>query len=123
MANLHSIDNERVELLESDGSSAKVKFFIPSNSDFFHGHFPTFKLLPAVAQFWCVTHFAQKFLKLSHNVTTIKRVKFVSPVMPDTAVVLNLSYNSAKNLVTYELRDALKMDKTYSLGTFCVEAS
>lgn len=123
MANLHNIDNERVQLLEYSETSAKVQFFIPANSDFFHGHFPSFKLLPAVAQFWCVTHFAQKFLKLSPNVKTIKRVKFVSPIMPDTTVILELSYNNTKNLVTYELSDASKIDKKYSLGTFCVEAA
>lgn len=118
MDNLHEIDNDKVELVNRTDSSAVIRFFIPAESDFFRGHFPTFKLLPAVAQFWCVNHFAQKYLNLSRDVSAIKRVKFVSPVMPNTHVTLKLNYNKEKSLMSYELSDTDIAGKTYSLGTF-----
>ena len=53
--NLHDIVDEKV--LSQSGDSAEIEFFIPASSDFFDGHFPEFKLLPAVAQFEIITRF------------------------------------------------------------------
>ena len=54
--NLHGIIVEQ-EILKED-QHVILKLNITEESDFFDGHFPQFKLLPAVAQFEIVTRLA-----------------------------------------------------------------
>ncbi|HAH62775.1 MAG TPA: hydroxymyristoyl-ACP dehydratase [Treponema sp.] len=114
--NLHKIENE--EILSRTEDSVELRFCIPASSDFFDGHFPEFKLLPAVAQFECVTRFAKKYLGTQRYVPRIHRIKFSAPVRPDTTVQLKLELNKEKHTVSYSLWDAKKSEKVYSSGTF-----
>ncbi|MFA6857399.1 MAG: hydroxymyristoyl-ACP dehydratase [Treponema sp.] len=114
--NLHAIENE--EILAQTEDAVELRFCIPAESDFFDGHFPEFKLLPAVAQFECVTRFAKKYLGTQRYVPRIHRIKFSAPIRPDTVVQLRLELNRAKSAVSYSLRDAEKPEKVYSSGTF-----
>ena len=47
--NDHDIHDEKV--ISRDETSVVLEFVIPGSSDFYDGHFPQYKLLPAVAQF------------------------------------------------------------------------
>ncbi len=58
MTNLHNVENEKI--LEKSENKVVLEFVIPATSDFFDGHFPEFKLLPAVAQFEIITRFCRK---------------------------------------------------------------
>lgn len=114
--NLHKIENE--EIISRTEDSVELQFLIPAASDFFDGHFPEFKLLPAVAQFECVTRFAKKYLGTQRYVPRIHRIKFSAPIRPDTTVQLKLELNKEKSTVSYSLWDAKKSEKVYSSGTF-----
>lgn len=115
-ANLHDITNETVLLKEDDKIS--LEFVIPVTSDFFDGHFPEYKLLPAVAQFEVVTRFSRKYFGTQRYVPSIKRIKFSAPIRPDTKIHLDLTRNSAKGTVTFNMQDANVEGKVYSSGTF-----
>jgi 3-hydroxymyristoyl/3-hydroxydecanoyl-(acyl carrier protein) dehydratase len=114
--NMHSIENE--EIISRSEDRIELKFVIPAASDFFDGHFPEFKLLPAVAQFECVTRFAKKYLGTQRYVPRIHRIKFSAPIRPDTTVQLKLELNREKSTLSYSLWDADKSEKVYSSGTF-----
>jgi 3-hydroxymyristoyl/3-hydroxydecanoyl-(acyl carrier protein) dehydratase len=114
--NLHKIENE--EILTRTGDCVELRFCIPASSDFFDGHFPEFKLLPAVAQFECVTRFAKKYLGTQRCVPSIHRIKFSAPVRPDTTVLLKLELNRERSTVSYSLWDAAKSERVYSSGSF-----
>lgn len=115
-ANLHDITNETVISKEDDKIS--LEFVIPVTSDFFDGHFPEYKLLPAVAQFEVVTRFSRKYFGTQRYVPSIKRIKFSAPIRPDTKIHLDLTRNSAKGTVTFNMQDANVEGKVYSSGTF-----
>ena len=102
--NLHDIVNE--EVLLNEGGKAILEFVIPESSDFFDGHFPEYKLLPAVAQFEVVTRFSKKYFGTQRYVPNIKRIKFSAPIRPDTKVHLELTYKAEKGLVQFTLSDA-----------------
>lgn len=119
-ANLHDIVNEKV-VSKEDGKIC-LEFVIPASSDFFDGHFPEYKLLPAVAQFEVVTRFSKKYFGTARWVPSIKRIKFSAPIRPDTTILMELKYNSEKSLVTFNLSDAKEEGKVYSSGTFNVIA-
>ena len=114
--NFHSIENEKVVSREED--NVCLEFLIPSTSDFFDGHFPQYKLLPAVAQFEVITRFSRKYLGTQRYVPNIKRVKFSAPIRPDTRIILELVKSAAKETVTFKMADADAEGKVYSSGSF-----
>ena len=115
-ANLHSIENEKI--LTQEENHIVLEFVIPEASDFFDGHFPEYKLLPAVAQFERVPRFSRKYLNTQRLVPSIKRIKFSAPIRPDTKVTLELTKNTTKNTVAFSIVDSNVKDKTYSSGSF-----
>lgn len=116
MENLHNIIDEKI--IEKTDSSVILEVVIPESSDFFDGHFPEYKLLPAVAQFEVVTRFAKKYLGTERWVPHIKRIKFSAPIRPDTKIKLELNYKAEKKLVSYTISNADKKEIVYSTGSF-----
>lgn len=116
--NLHGIVDEKI--VEKKENSVSLEFSIPESSDFFDGHFPEFKLLPAVAQFEVVTRFSRKYFNTQRYVPAIKRIKFSNPIRPDTNVHLDLEYRVEKSSVSFSMQDADIEDKVYSSGSFSV---
>ena len=116
--NLHDIKDEQI--ISKEEGKVVLEFVIPASSDFFDGHFPEYKLLPAVAQFEVVTRFSRKYFGTQRWVPSIKRIKFSAPIRPDTKIHLELTYKAEKQSVTFNLSDANLEGKVYSSGTFNV---
>lgn len=116
--NLHDIKDEQI--ISKEEGKVVLEFVIPASSDFFDGHFPEYKLLPAVAQFEVVTRFSRKYFGTQRWVPSIKRIKFSAPIRPDTKIHLELTYKAEKQSVTFNLSDANVEGKIYSSGTFNV---
>ena len=109
-----------MEIISKEEGKVVLEFVIPASSDFFDGHFPEYKLLPAVAQFEVVTRFSRKYFVTQRWVPSIKRIKFSAPIRPDTKIHLELTYKAEKQSVTFNLSDANVEGKVYSSGTFNV---
>ena len=116
--NLHDIKDEQI--ISKEEGKVVLEFVIPASSDFFDGHFPEYKLLPAVAQFEVVTRFSRKYFGTQRWVPSIKRIKFSAPIRPDTKIHLELTYKAEKQSVTFNLSDANVEGKVHSSGTFNV---
>lgn len=117
-SNVHDIKNETV--LEKADNKIALKFVIPASSDFFDGHFPEFKLLPAVAQFEIITRFSRKYFGTQRYVPSIRRIKFSAPIRPDTTIRLDLTHNVEKGSVSFTMADFDSAEKIYSSGSFSV---
>ncbi len=113
--NPHGIPAETVMYKKDNAVDLEVT--IPATSDYFDGHFPDFKLLPAVAQVDLIALFAQRYFGLSRSIPEIKRCKFTEKILPDTKVVFHLSYDEAKNSLAFKLQD-FSAQVTYSSGTY-----
>ncbi|MCQ2610909.1 MAG: hydroxymyristoyl-ACP dehydratase [Treponema sp.] len=111
----HGIEPETVVSQEAD--EVVVDFFIPASCDFFKGHFPEIQLIPAVGQVEIVVYFANKYFGWSKFMETAKRVKFTSPVRPDSKLRLRLKKNEEKHSVTFKL-STQDEQKFYSNGSF-----
>ena len=116
--NDHDIRDEKV--VSREENSIALEFVIPVTSDFFDGHFPEYKLLPAVAQFEIITRFSRKYFRTQRYVPNIKRIKFSAPIRPDTKIHLELTYKKDKATVTFNMADAQVEGKVYSSGSFAV---
>lgn len=115
----HSISDEK--LISSQENEVVLQIKIPSDCDFFDGHFDEVKLLPAVGQFEIITRFAAKYFGLKKSVSSIKRIKFSAPVLPDSQVTLAMKYAAQKKTVSFVLSDSAEPEKVYSTGSFQVE--
>lgn len=118
--NDHDIRNE--EVISKEENAVVLEFVIPATCDFFDGHFPQYKLLPAVAQFEIITRFSRKYFGTQRYVPNIKRIKFSAPIKPDTKIHLELTYKKDKGSVTFNMSDANVEGKVYSSGSFAVLA-
>lgn len=116
--NDHDIRDEVV--VSRDETSVVLEFVIPATSDFFDGHFPQYKLLPAVAQFEVITRFSRKYFGTQRYVPNIKRIKFSAPIKPGTKIHLELTFKKEKGTVTFNMADADVEGKVYSSGSFAV---
>lgn len=116
--NDHDIRDEKI--VSREENSIALEFVIPVTSDFFDGHFPEYKLLPAVAQFEIITRFSRKYFGTQRYVPNIKRIKFSAPIRPDTKIHLELTYKKDKATVTFNMADAQVEGKVYSSGSFAV---
>jgi len=118
MQDIHGIGNEKI-LLQEDGQ-LELEFGVPADSDYFDGHFPDFKLLPAVAQFDIISRFARHYLGISHFIPRIRRVKFSSPIYPGDRLRLKLHLNREQQSMSFELWDAAPDGPIHSSGSFSV---
>ena len=113
--NPHGIPAETVLYKKENAVDLEVK--IPAMSDYFDGHFPEFKLLPAVAQVDLITLFSERYFGIPRTIPELKRIKFTEKITPDTTVVFHLSYDAKKNVVSFKLQD-FSGQITYSTGTY-----
>ena len=116
--NDHDIRDEQI--ISKEENVIVLEFLIPASSDFFDGHFPQYKLLPAVAQFEIITRFSRKYFGTQRYVPNIKRIKFSAPIKPDTKIRLELTYKKDKGTVSFNMADAKVEGKVYSSGSFAV---
>jgi 3-hydroxymyristoyl/3-hydroxydecanoyl-(acyl carrier protein) dehydratase len=108
---------EREKVLEQSGDRVVLEFVIVAESAYFDGHFPEFKLLPAVAQFELAVRMADRYFGTGINVARLRRIKFSTVVLPGTLIHMELHYREQKNEVAFTLMTPAK-DITYSTGTF-----
>ncbi|MCR5123962.1 MAG: hypothetical protein K6B43_02080 [Treponema sp.] len=63
---------------------------IKADSEFFDGHFPSFPLMPAVAQLDLVAHVALVQFSVPVRIKKIKRIKFNEKILPGAVVFLKI---------------------------------
>jgi 3-hydroxymyristoyl/3-hydroxydecanoyl-(acyl carrier protein) dehydratase len=91
---------------------------IPSEDwDYFDGHFPDFKLLPAVAQVEIVVRLAAKYFDSGIFIQKSKRIKFSNFIQPGSPVYVSLSYKKESETLNFSMKNPAG-DIVYSSGTF-----
>ncbi|GHU65361.1 hypothetical protein FACS189447_04150 [Spirochaetia bacterium] len=113
MKNIHSVT---AKVLEKKESSVKLELFIPGESDYFDGHFPEFKLLPAVAQIDLTLRFASVHFGTPLWAAKIKRIKFSNIIRPDSPVLLEIEEQSRGSSLGFKMT-SLQEETVYSSGT------
>ena len=102
------------EIKEQEENKVVVAFAAPENCDFYDGHFPEKKFLPAVAQFHIAVKVAEQYFKVEIPLVETKRIKFSHPIQPDTPMLLTITNDGDKLQFTY--KD--EAGREHSRGTF-----
>ena len=103
------------DAMDSKIDSLFLKAFISEESVYFDGHFPKFKLLPAVAQIDLIAHFASKYLGTEANFSEIRRFKFVNKILPNSILTVKIFFDKKKSKINFEILDS-EEKSTYSSG-------
>ncbi len=94
---------------------------LAADSDFFDGHFPSFKLMPAVAQLDLVAKLASEAFALPCAVKKIKRIKFTEKILPETDVLVSIKLEEEPaeegRKVSFTIKSADKC-RTYASGSY-----
>ena len=96
--------NYKIVNAEVQGNSAAIEMVVPETSDFYNGHFETFKLLPAVVQVNFVMKLANKYLNAPLSMQKIQRTKFTSPIFPNTPFILELSFDKETGRIAFSFK-------------------
>ena len=99
---------------EQEDNKVTVTFAVPEDCDFYDGHFPEKKFLPAVAQFHIAVKVAEQYFKVEIPLVETKRIKFSHPVLPDSPMTLTISSEGGKFQFTY----CDESGREHSRGTF-----
>ena len=93
--------NFRILKFRREPGVLTVKLLFPATSDYFDGHFPEFKLLPAVVQVDMVLRLARNFLNVPKELSKMNRTRFANPILPDVPVMVKISYDADAGKVTF----------------------
>lgn len=105
-------DQPTVRAVRRSGDAVELDLFIPRELEFFPDHFPRLSILPGVVQVDWAIAFARQHLGLAGTFRGLRNLKFVNPVLPETALVLALSLSAAGDL-TFSYQAG---ERTYSSG-------
>ncbi|MDR2864452.1 MAG: hydroxymyristoyl-ACP dehydratase [Spirochaetaceae bacterium] len=111
--------NEKV--LKQSDNSVEIEFTPAEDWDYFDGHFPGFKLLPALAQIEIVIRLAAKYLRSALLIQKAKRLKFSSIIRPGFPVSLALSYKKETGALGFTMKNP-EGNIIYSSGTIIIGA-
>ncbi|WP_439135535.1 ApeI family dehydratase [Pseudomaricurvus sp.] len=77
------------------------ELFIPHNLRYFDGHFDQAPILPGVVQIHWAEHFARTAFAPEGEFLRMEVIKFQKVITPGDTVNLDLTYDSAKNKITF----------------------
>jgi acyl-coenzyme A synthetase/AMP-(fatty) acid ligase/3-hydroxymyristoyl/3-hydroxydecanoyl-(acyl carrier protein) dehydratase len=103
-----------LRVLEQTDTLVTLEFTPAVELDYFDGHFPEFKLLPAVAQLELALRFADRYFATGITLSGAKRLKFSAMIRPGSRVLLKLGYDPKKNILNFTFSGSGKT--IYSTG-------
>lgn len=92
------------------------------DSPYFDGHFPAFKILPAVAQIDWVMRFAQRYFGTEMKLSSLPRIKFMKPIQPELDIELVIEHFPEKKQLQFSFSGS-GGSPAYSSGKIVLEPS
>ena len=114
--------NFKILKFRREPGALTAKLLFPVTSDYYDGHFPEFKLLPAVVQVDMVLRLARNFLEVPKELSKMNRTRFANPILPDVPVMVKITYDADAGKVTfaYTSEDG---ETSYSNGSLIMNTS
>jgi acyl-coenzyme A synthetase/AMP-(fatty) acid ligase/3-hydroxymyristoyl/3-hydroxydecanoyl-(acyl carrier protein) dehydratase len=110
----HGIPDEKV--LERGDGVLVLEVLIPPECDYFDGHFPAIKVLPAIAQFELVIRLASRYLGTGIHVAKINRIKFSNLIRPGAVLHIKLTLKPPSGAILFVITSPGGRD-VYSTGS------
>ena len=91
------------EVLAETASAHRVdiEILVPRELSYFDDHFPGYPLLPGVVQVDWAIRFARSRSIVAGGFSALENLKFLSPILPDTRLVMSLKSDDNRLDFTY----------------------
>ena len=86
---------------EQIGNHHLFQLILPKNIIYFDGHFENMPILPGVVQIDWAIRFARIYLSVTGSFQKMESVKFFRPIIADTHVTMDISYDKAKKRLIF----------------------
>ena len=101
----------QVRAVRRSADEVELDLYIPRSLDFFPDHFPRLGILPGVVQIdWAIT-LGRQHLAVAGEFRGLRALKFLHPILPDSAVTLALSRSPGELAFAYRAPE-----RAYSSG-------
>ncbi|WP_269518806.1 ApeI family dehydratase [Alteromonas sp. BMJM2] len=101
--------------VDSANNTVLITLCVPDKLKWFDGHFPEQKVLPGVVQVDWAGKIARALFVQDYAFQQLSNIKFKTMVMPDTAMQLELSFNTAKHSIKFTF---FNETDSFSTGSF-----
>lgn len=92
------IPQPQVRAVRRSGAAVELDLYVPGSLDFFPDHFPRLGILPGVVQVdWAIT-LARAHLPVTGAFRGLRALKFLNPILPDSALTLALTQDAPGEL-------------------------
>ncbi|MDQ5878128.1 MAG: hypothetical protein QG616_391 [Pseudomonadota bacterium] len=99
-----------VQNVQIEGWSVTLLLMADPSLDYFPGHFPGFPILPGVVQVDWAIRFARKHLGIPCTAfAALRALKFSAPVLPGTALTLQIAWVPEKQKLDFSYRDTQRI--------------
>jgi len=99
-------------------SQVELRLAIPPDLVYFHGHFPTFAILPGVVQVDWAMGFSKRYFNLGEATARTLQIKFRRIIRPGDYLLLTLTYQPARAQIQFSYANA---EGTLSSGRIGLE--
>jgi 3-hydroxymyristoyl/3-hydroxydecanoyl-(acyl carrier protein) dehydratase len=80
----------------------KLELVFLEEAEYFQGHFPQIAILPGVVQVHFAVLYAQRYLEVQPEISSVTRLKFANIIQPKQQVNLSLKLVKQKHKVCYK---------------------
>lgn len=87
-----------------DERKLEVKVLFPETSDFYDGHFPEYKLLPAVAQVDTLFRLVRMFWNADAKLDSFQRLKFTAVIPPNVPLMIEENLDEKGEKIRFKIR-------------------
>lgn len=87
---MFQILRDKICLESVNDSGVRAAFAPPGDLAPFNGHFPGNPILPGVGQISLITEILQKAYRRNFTLVTVKRIKFMAPVLPEMPLSITI---------------------------------
>ncbi len=91
----------QIQSVEQHDNWLVLTLFVQPELAYFNGHFDHFPILPGVAQLDWALHFAAQYFAGKFEFAGMELLKFQQPIMPKTAVCLELKWLIENNKLEF----------------------
>lgn len=106
-----------VHSMETETNGATVIFSVPATSVYFDGHFPSFPILPAVAQVTIALKLAKQYLGITAIPCGIRKMKFSNMIMPEQRIRLTMKISDDGKNLSIKMENPSNPKQVHSQGT------
>lgn len=95
-----------IQQIDFAGDAVRLQIRVQAALQYFDGHFPQQPILPGVTQLAWADYYGHLFFSIQRGFSRLEAVKFKKTIVPDTIVMLSLSWKAEAGTLYFDIENA-----------------